>query len=203
MKLSILYFRSRSIGFSVVGLITVTLLAWLGARVLLAQPWAFAEITLFPVLLFAPLIVACIVSTSARNPFGEAEWTASYPVPVLRLLHLAGLLASGSLLLSLAASDWNLPGAEMFIVRNFLGLSGISFLTSWILGSGLSWTVPLSYVAIVQLSGRDMNGDWALWAWPAHSITSAWPTFVAIVLLAMGIFAACFLKPLRTSTLLE
>lgn len=140
---------------------------------------------------------------STHNPFGEVEQVSGYPLPVLRFLHLASLLTCACLLLFVVASGWSLPGAELSIVRNVLGLSGISFVTSWILGSRLSWTLPLSCVAAVHLTGQNTNGNWALWAWPAHPATSVWSSSVAITLLVIGIFTACFLKPLELSTRLQ
>ena len=199
MRAATLYFRSRSAEYSIAGLVIVTLLSWLGAQALLARPWSAPELNLIPVLLFAPLAAACMAGVSTRNPFGEIEEALSFPLPVLRFLHLASLLACACLLLSAAASGWSLPGAEMSMVRNVLGLSGISLIASRILGSGLSWTLPLAYVVAVQLTGQDINGNWALWAWPAHPVTSVWSNSIAITLLAIGMIAACFLKPFGLS----
>ncbi len=188
MRVSILYLRSRTTLYSIASLFLVALLAWLGAQALLARPWAIPEMSLIPVLLFAPLTAACVVGVSTRNPFGEVEHTSGYPLPLLRLLHLASLIACACLLLLVVANGSSLAEFGVYMVRNALGLSGISLLASWILGSDLSWTLPLSYVAAVQLTGRDMNGDWAFWAWPAHTALEVGSSLVAIALLALGVF---------------
>ena len=174
------------------GLIAVAFVAWLGTRALLARPWVIPEMSLIPVLLFASLTASCIVGVSTRNPFGEVEQTSGYPLPLLRLLHLGSLLACACVLLLMVSSGSNLSDFGMYMVRNALGLSGISLLASWALGSGLSWTLPLAYVAAVQLTGQDMNGEWAFWAWPAHTAMGVWANVVAITLLTLGVFIACF-----------
>jgi membrane-bound metal-dependent hydrolase YbcI (DUF457 family) len=197
MKILMFYFRSRTTGHSIAGLIVVAFLTWLGARLLLARPWAPPEMSLIPVLLFAPLTAACVVGMSARSPFGELERTSGYPLPVLRVVHLTSLMVCACLLLFVVAKGWNVSGVGLSMVRNVLGVSGISFIASWLLGNGLSWTLPLSFVAAVHLTGQDMNGDWSLWAWPAHPATSVWANSIAATLLTSGLFAACFLKPLE------
>lgn len=133
-----LYLRSRAFLYSAASMATVALLAWLGAQLLLARPWAVPEMSLIPVPLFAPLTAACIVGVSTRNPFGKVEQTSVYPLPLLRLLHLTSLISCACLLLLLAAGSARLPEFGVCMMRNALGLSGISLLSSWILGSGLS-----------------------------------------------------------------
>lgn len=187
MKLYALFFRSRSAGYSVAGLSGVAFTAWIAGRALLMQPWAVPEKTLVPVLLFAPLAAACIAGVSTHVPFKDLEQAASYPVPVLRFLHTAALLASGCLLLHAAANVWDTPSVELSMVRNFLGLAGIALFSSWALGSGLSWTGPLLYIAMVQLTGQNQDGSWALWAWAAQPAASVLAGSIATLLLTAGI----------------
>lgn len=192
MKLLVLYFRSRSAGYSIAGLSGVAFTAWITGRVLLTQPWIIPEKTFIPVLLFAPLAAACIVGVSTHRPFKHLEEASSYLVPVLRFLHIAGLLAYGCLLLYIVASKWGLPDIDLSMVRNFLGLAGIALCASWMLGSGLAWTVPLLYVAMVQLAGQNQDGSWALWAWPAQLATSVSAGLLVTVLLITGIVTVGF-----------
>lgn len=197
MRLATFYLRSRIAGYALAVLVASGLLEWAGARMLLAPTWATPESSLVPVLLFAPLVAACIAGASTRSPFGEIEQTSSYPLPILRLCHLAGLLTCSSLLLAAPAGGWELPHAELIVVRNVLGLSGVSFIASWAFGSGLSWTLPLAYVAVVQTTGRSLDGEWARWAWPAQPITDIGSSSVAITLLLAGLFAVCFFQSNR------
>lgn len=192
MKLFALYFRSRSVGYSVAGLSSVAFTAWIIGRVLLTQPWVIPEKTLIPVLLFAPLAAACIVGVSTHRPFKQLEEASSYPIPVLRFLHIVGLLVCGCLLLYVVASEWRLPDVDLSMIRNFLGLAGIALFASWVLGSGLAWTAPLLYVAVVQLAGQDQDGSWALWAWPPQLATSVSAGLLATLLLIAGIATVSF-----------
>lgn len=154
-----LYFRSRSAGHALVALVVVAVLEWLGARLLLMSPGASPQTSAIPLFLFVPLTVACITGASTHNPFGEMERTSGYSIPALRLFHLIGLLLCGSILLCMIAREWPLPGASLIIIRNILGLSGAAFITAHIAGSGLSWTLPLTYVAAVQLAGQAPDGE--------------------------------------------
>lgn len=190
-----LYLRSRVAGYTLASFAVVAFLEWLGGRLLLMPLWAVPAMSLIPVLLFAPLAAACIVGVGTRSPFGEIERTLSYPLPALRLFHLAGLLACGSLMLSIATIGWDLPYTGLIVTRNVLGLSGLAFITARIVGSGLSWTLPLAYVALVQLAGRDSEGEWSQWAWPAHPFTDYLSGLLAATLLVVGLLTACFFGP--------
>lgn len=186
-----LHLRSRSVGHALAALAVVALLEWLGAQLLLTRPGASPHTSAIPLLLFAPLTVACIAGASTHNPFGEMERTSGHPLPALRLFHLTGLLLCGSILLSVVAWGWPLPGADFVVVRNVLGLSGAAFIAARVAGSGLSWTLPLAYAATVQLSGQAQNGEWYLWAWPTQPVASVSSGLIAIALLFAGLSAVC------------
>lgn len=192
MKLSVLFFRSRSAGYSIAGMSGVTLIAWVIGRILLAQPWMITDKTFIPVLLFTPLAAACIVGVGTYAPCRDLEETSSYPILVLRFLHICELLMCGCLLLYVTTSEWGLPYIDLSMIRNFLGLVGIALFASWVLGSGLSWMAPLLYIAMVQLAGQNQDGDWALWAWPAHSATSIAAGSIAMLLLITGMATVAF-----------
>lgn len=190
MRMSILFFRSRRVGYSIAGLSGVTLITWIIGHILLAQPSMITDKTFIPILLFTPLAAACVVGVGTYAPCRDLEETSSYPILVLRFLHIGGLLVCGCLLLYVATSEWDLPYIDLSMIRNFLGLVGIALFASWVFGSGLSWMAPLLYIAMVQLAGQNQNGDWALWAWPAHSATSTLAGLIAMLLLIAGIATA-------------
>jgi hypothetical protein len=195
-----LYFRSRSVVYALAILAVVMLLEWLGSWLLLMRPDGPPQINAIPLILFAPLAVACTVGASTRNLFGELEQTSSYSLAMLRLLHLAGLLLCGSILAFAIAQGWPLPGGGLIVVRNILGLAGVALISASVLGSGLSWTLPLTYVAAVQLAGQNMDGEWSSWAWPALPVTHVPSASIALTFLLAGLSAVCLLEPRKLST---
>lgn len=182
MRFAGLYLRSRLAGHMAAYLLGVALLGWLGTR--LFQ-------TLVPVPVVAPLAAACLMGLSIRSPFGEIETTTSRPLPVLRLGHLAGLLAYGAVTLSFATPQWGMDQADWLFARNLLGFTGLSLLSARVLGSGSSWVPPFAYGAIVLIAGRDVRGEWTGWVWPTQPIEDVPSAFVASVLLAAGLIVAC------------
>ncbi len=89
---------------------------------LLIRPYGeMPEVVLVPVLLFVPLVAACVIGVSTRSPFGDSKQTSARSLPALRFLYLAGLLVWGALAHSLAATAWRLPQAELILARTLLG----------------------------------------------------------------------------------
>lgn len=189
MRLAGLYLRSRRAGHASAGIACVALLAWAVGRAILAQPTVIVEY-LSPVLVFAALLVACLVAAGTGSPFGEAERTASRSLPALRFGHLAGLLAWAALSFLLVALLWGRGSAALVLLRDLAGLSGLALLTARALGSRLSWTLPVAFVVIIPLVG-DGSDDrrWAWWAWvdqPAGDSTS-WALAVALFAVGSGL----------------
>jgi hypothetical protein len=134
------------------------------------------------------------VGASNHSPFGDAERTASRPLPVLRLIHLVGLLSFTALALSLITMGWELEHAAWILIRNLLGLAGLAFLTARVLGGRLSWLVPLVFVALIPLIGEGASaGEWTWWAWPAQPGADPLSALLAFSLLASGLLCACLL----------
>ncbi len=75
------------------------------------------------------------------------------------------------------------------LLRDLAGLSGLALLAAGALGSRLSWTLPVAFVAVIPLVG-DGSGD-SRWAWvdqPAGEPTS-WA--LAVVLFVLGFGLVC------------
>ena len=193
MRLAGLYLRSRRSGYALAGIICVALLAYALGGAILTQPVVVVEY-LSPVLIFAALLVACLVAAGAGSPFGEAEKAVSFPLPALRFAHLGALLACGAVLFLLVALAWERSFAVPLLLRGLLGLSGTAFLAALVLGSRLSWMLPVGYVAIIPLVG-DGSGEsrWAWWAWVDQPAANPLAWTLAASLFVTGFWLVCLL----------
>lgn len=180
MRLVALYLRSRLASRTVAVVAATAALTWLWGV------WLGSSTitnTLLP--LAMPLASAAIIGASTGSPFGESEETASRPLGLLRLGHLAGLLAVAALTLALAVTWWTVPDGAWTLARNLAGFTGLALLTARVLGSGLSWVVPLGYAVLALLAPP--SGQAPAWAWSVRAATDRGAALIAAVLLLMGL----------------
>ena len=189
MKLIELHLRSRLTLYALVGLLAVLLLGWIVGRILLQfVPFIQRDdIFLVPVYLWVPLACAVILGVSTHSPFGDLEFPASYPVPVLRFLHLFGMFLFCSLGLLAISTQFDVPYSGLTLIRNLAGIAGFTFLTARVLGSGLSWTLPLVFGVAAQMMGRGHDGELYRWAWSMWPISDPLSALIAMVLFAVGL----------------
>ena len=179
MRLLHLYLRSRLAGWAVVILAVIGAISWFWLR-LIVESGNDVDFSLIVI----PLLPAVVIGASTRSPFGDTELTASRSLPALRFGHLAGLLLCGALALSLAANGWSLESIEWELVRNMAGFSGLAFIGSRVLGSGICWVLPLGYGVIALMVNSDSR-----WAWPGELPTDQWSMTVATILIVVGLLA--------------
>ncbi|WP_405658002.1 hypothetical protein [Streptomyces sp. NBC_00079] len=183
-----LHLRSRQAGAATL-LLGITALA-LGA----SHPWTatngvFAQ----TLLLLLATAAASVTAASTRTPFGETEHTASAPLSLIRLAHLAVLLPAAAALLTLALATGTFAVSTAALLRNFAGLAGIALLTAALLGPHLCWTLPIAYVVIC---GNTLDAQiTSLWTWPNLPTTDHPATVIAITLLAAGTTAVALTGP--------
>ena len=180
MRLIALYLRSRLTGRAVAVLVAVAVTTWLWAR------WTGAAtitVTLLP--LTMPLAAAAIIGASAGSPFGESEVAASRPLGPLRVGHLTGLLGIAALALTLAVLHWSVADGGWVLVRNLTGFTGLALLTARVLGSGLSWVVPLGYAVLSLVAPQ--AGQAPAWAWAVRATTDQEAAVIATALLLAGL----------------
>jgi hypothetical protein len=179
-RLMILFLRSR---MAVPALLVLTAVAAAAGLALDASD--DADLTLL-LRMTAPLAAAVVVGVSVRSPFGEAERTASQPLPPLRFAHLTLLLAygvAGFALASVVPDD----GSLGMLLRNGAGFVGLALIGSWTLGTAASWLLPLAYgggVFFAYLAQPDRD-RW--WRWPLQSAGDGSALAVALSLLAVGL----------------
>ncbi len=185
MKLWYLHLRSRTVGWAALALIAIGGLTglWLSQ---LEQPGTALRL----LLVVMPLAVAVVIGASLRNPFGELEASASYPVPLLRLGHLAGLLALSIMALGVSVRVGAAAGIEGQVLRNLAGFAGLALLSVPVLGSRLSWIVPLACGVLAFWMGASVPGEAVWWAWPLQPGDDRVALGTALLLLAIGLAGA-------------
>lgn len=180
MRLTMLYLRSRLAGYTAAVLVAIAAVTWVWAW------WsgsAAAAQTLLP--LAMPLAAAGAIGASTGSPFGEGEVTGSRPLGPLRFWHLMGLLAVAMVVLALAATRWSVSDGAWTLLRNLAGFTGLALLTARVLGSGLSWVVPLGYAVLSLLAPQPVSA--AAWAWPMQAAADQGAAAFALALLLAGV----------------
>ena len=178
MRLFSLYLRTRLAGWALAVLLASGAVDWLW---LFKFPPQGALLTVSLVAL--PLLPAVVIGAGVHSPFGDIERTASRDVGMLRLGHLVALLLIAAFVLFLGSSQAT-TGIERELIRNLAGYLGLTLLTAWLIGTGLSWVAPLGY-AVVTLLLLPSN----LIAWTARFPLDRWSLTVAAVLLVLGLLA--------------
>lgn len=175
-RLMSLYLRSRLAG----GALAASLATALGGWYLLYQS---NDRDLTMLLLTAVSLGAAIaIGLSARSPFGDTERIVSRPLPLLRLIHLAGLLVLAALALGFANRAESEPWAEWMLVRNLAGYAGLALVAARLASASLSWIAPVGYVMAVLMTLSERR-----WAWPLKPSYDEWAALIAIVLLTAGL----------------
>jgi hypothetical protein len=182
-RLTRLYLDSRQTRTTLL-LIAVTAGVLRASQPLTKNPGVFAQLTL----LLLTLGTAAVIAAATRNPFGEAEHTASIPLPALRLAHLAAMTAAATAVTAAAGLTGSYGISATEILRNLAGFTGIALLTAAIAGAHLAWTVPLAYV---MYCGAELDAQTpSPWSWPILPVSNHTATFTALCLLTAGITTA-------------
>jgi len=164
----------------------LSLLAAIAVVLRASHPWT-KEAGLFPELLLLTAAAAAVIAAGTHSPSGEAEHTASSPLPALRLTHLLILSAAASAVFALAAITATYGQGTAAILRNLAGLAGIALLTAALLGANLSWTLPLGYVMVC---GAELDQHvTSIWTWPILPASDHTATAISLALLAVGLAA--------------
>jgi len=178
----VLFLRSRLVGPALIWLLVAGLLAWFCLVRYDGLPLDLAAVAL-------PLLPAVVIGVTARSPFGDVEVVASRPLPLFRVLYLAGLLVIGAALLISAAGIAGVA-LRLAFARTLVGYTGLALLCGRILGYRLAWLAPLTYAAVTLYLDATSR-----WAWPKQVPVEGWSLFCALVLGALGLLAAAQATP--------
>jgi hypothetical protein len=179
-RLTILFLRSR---MAVPAILILTAVAAAAGLALAASE--YTDLTLL-LRMTAPLAAAAVVGATVRSPFGEAERTASQPLPPLRLAHLTLLLAYGVAGLALASVVPD-DGSLGMLLRNGAGFVGLALIGARILGTAASWLLPLAYGGGVYFAYLTRPSSDAWWRWPLQPANDDSALAIALALLATGL----------------
>lgn len=184
-RLATLFLRSRQTGPISIALAAVAIAAGLGLAASNSD-----DLNRF-LRMVVPLAVAVVIGAGAGSPFGEAERSASRPLPPVRFGHLVLLLATGAALLALAnvaPADGDLG----ILLRNSAGFVGLSLIGARLLGSGTFWMVPLAYAGAVLADFLVKPDRDASWRWPLQSADDGTSVLITVVLLVAGVAAVAW-----------
>lgn len=124
-----------------------------------------------PVLLAIEGGSAVAVAVTSTGPFGEPERAAVRWLPYLRLAGAVVLTGTGFAALAAAAIAARLPGGDLPLLRDEIGLVGAGLLCAGLLGGALAWTFPLACV-ILSDSALGSTPSWMWLTQPSHDRTA-------------------------------
>ncbi len=193
MRFTWLYLRSRMTG---------TVLAGISLAGLLALAWehwfGHQEGAMMTALTFLPLVIACAIGSGTHSPFGEAELTASMPLPMVRSAHLAGLVVIGVMIQLVVARGWSLPDDAGTLTRNLAGLTGLALLTAPLVGGRLSWIAPMTLSMMSQLLDINDLTAWIFVTWPTAALENDRAMAISLALFGSGLVAISIFGPRLT-----
>jgi hypothetical protein len=146
------------------------------------QPVSVPVMAIIPALLAASMVV--LTPSRARL----VDRAASRSLLGCRLALDAGLLtlALGALRLSSPALPGDALGSGAGL-RNLIGLTGLAWLASTVLGEELAWIPPTALVLVAMIVGLQPTPVAGLWSWLLSNSASGSALTVAVSLLAAGL----------------
>lgn len=199
-RLVVLHARARHLPAVAVGLALTTTSTWmLGRHLAQTDGGADPEQRAVSVVLGA-LIASALISAALAGADEELELSTRSRWWGLRAVLLATLVAGSAMVMSLAG--WWEPGSfgAYAIVRDVLGLAGITAITAAAAGARASWIPGLVWTLVALFSGPDAHElPTALATWMAQpsSVVASWAC--ALTLAAAGVLshARWGARPLR------
>ncbi len=136
-----------------------------------------------------PLVIetgtAAVIAATTGSPFGEPERATGRWLPYLRLVTVVALTGAAFGALSAGSAASVLPGGELGLLRNVIGLVGIGLLFSVALGGALGWIGPTVYLVVAEYA---LSAAWRTpWTWPARPSQDIGAAVSAMAVYAIGI----------------
>jgi hypothetical protein len=173
LRLARLHLTSRRIPVAMAAIAACAV----GLRIALYRDWNAYGALQLPLIFEAGCAVVIAVATT--SPFGESERVTGRWLPFLRLGTALALTATAVGALSAAGIGADLGTAELDVLRNLAGLTGIGLLCAALLGGALAWTAPTAYLIVAiyalytQWHGPALSTPWIWPAQPSHDVGAA------------------------------
>lgn len=185
---AVLHLRERRMGWVALGLPALTATAWWSAGWLSSRPYFGGADARVPVVAFASLLAAVLISLTLAGADIDLTRTASRLTARHRAVHSAVAATAVCALLALVATDTPQTFGSYALIRNSLGLIGMVLLATAVLPAALTWAPAFVYTLVIYLaapSGQGHGAQW--WAWIVQPGDPDPSWVVAIVLLATGV----------------
>ncbi|MFC7846657.1 hypothetical protein [Streptomyces sp. NPDC057382] len=163
MNFSLLYSRSRALPSIATALVGIAALAALFAH-LLQQQLDADHTSRLPVTVFAPLLAAAAIGTSLHTPSDELDRTAVRRWATRRLLHVGVLTGLTAALLAGSVPGGPHAYGAGAMVRNLVGVTGVTVAASVLLGARRSWLPVTLYVGLTYLLAPP-GPHGTVWTW--------------------------------------
>ncbi|WP_328947086.1 hypothetical protein OG259_14120 [Streptomyces sp. NBC_00250] len=186
-----LYLRSRALPGALAALVATAAAGAWAARWLESLP-RFDHTARLPVVVLGPLLAAAAVGTSLHTPSDELDRTAVRAWWPRRLAHLLVPAALATLLFALAVPGHADEFGVLAVVRNTLGLMGMTAAAAAVVGARLSWLPPAFFVGTVYLAAPSRPGgaaQWWAWVMQPGPQGGAWTMAVGAFVAGTGLYA--------------
>jgi hypothetical protein len=141
-----------------------------------------------------PLLVvgaaAAVVGATVRSPFDESERATGRRLPLLRLAVSLAMTGAAYGALAGGAANAHLAIGYTGLLRDLVGLVGITLLTARFGGGNLAWLGTLSYL-LLAVTGVGL--EWTTpWLWPARPALDTGGAICATLAFTGGLLAVTF-----------
>ncbi|MDX2559383.1 hypothetical protein PV371_06940 [Streptomyces sp. TX20-6-3] len=188
---SLLYLRSRALPGALAALAGTAVAAAWAAWWLESLP-DFDHTARLPVVVLGPLLAAAAIGTSLHTPSDELDRTAVRAWWPRRLAHVLAPAVLAVALLALAVPGHAEEFGALAVVRNTLGLVGVTAGAAAVVGARLSWLPPAFFVGTVYLAAPPAPGgraQWWAWVMQPGTQAGAWTVAVAALVAGAGLYA--------------
>jgi hypothetical protein len=138
-----------------------------------------------------PLLVigaaAAVIGATHRSPFGDAERATGLRLPVARFAASLCLAAAGYGILAAGAADARLIFGATGLLRDLVGIVGVTLLTAALASGNLAWLGTLSYLLLAMSA---VAVGWTTpWLWPARPPMDTGAAVCAVTIYLVGLIA--------------
>jgi hypothetical protein len=177
------YFQTRQLVWALPVTIAVTLVGALHA-------WTQnSSMSRMPGVVVPGLVAGIVLASLMVSPFAELDDPHQDSLRPLRLATLIiGLLLVAAIFQILGRTLYSFDNVEQIMSRAMLGTCGLTLAGIGTLGRTRAWVPPMIWGTGAIVS-RGSNGEYPWWAWQVQGGGNLWSWVIAIIMMAVGLFA--------------